>query len=33
MTTIVATHAVGNLDTWLSGNNRKAMFPKVCASF
>ncbi len=33
MTTIVATHAVGNFNTWISANNRKALFPKICSSY
>ena len=33
MTTVVATHAVGNMDTWLSGGNRKTMFPNFCSSY
>jgi hypothetical protein len=33
MATIVATHAVGNMDTWLGANNRKALFPKFCSSY
>jgi hypothetical protein len=34
MTTVVATHAVGNMDTWLrGGNNRKAVFANFCSSY
>jgi hypothetical protein len=34
MTTVVVTHAVGNMNTWLaSENNRKALFPKFCSNY
>ena len=33
MTTVVATHAMGNMDTWLAGDNRKALFPNFCSSY
>jgi hypothetical protein len=34
MTTVVATHAVGNMDTWLRGGaNRKAIFANFCSSY
>jgi hypothetical protein len=34
MTTVVATHAVGNMDTWLRGGaNRKAVFANFCSSY
>jgi hypothetical protein len=34
MTTVVITHAVGNMDTWLGGgNNRKAVFANFCSSY
>ena len=34
MTTVVATHAVGNMDTWLGGGNeRKALFASFCSSY
>jgi hypothetical protein len=34
MTTVVATHAVGNMDTWLrGGNERKALFKSFCSSY
>jgi len=33
MTTVVATHAVGNMNTWLGGGNkRKALFASFCSS-
>jgi len=34
VTTVVATHAVGNMDTWLRGGaERKALFAKCCSSY
>jgi len=34
MTTVVATHAVGNMDTWLGGGaKRKALFARFCSSY
>jgi hypothetical protein len=34
MTTIVATHAVGNMNTWLGGGNtRTALFAKFCSNY
>jgi hypothetical protein len=33
MTTVVATHAVGNMDTWLKADRRKALFPNFCKSY
>ncbi len=34
MTTVVATHAVGNMDTWLEGGEeRKALFESFCSSY
>ena len=31
MTTVVATHAVGNMDTWLEGGDeRNALFESFC---
>jgi hypothetical protein len=34
MTTVVATHAVGSMDTWLrGGDHRKAVFAKFCSSY
>jgi hypothetical protein len=33
MATVVATHAVGNMDTWLAGgDHRKALFARFCKS-
>jgi hypothetical protein len=33
MTMVVATHAVGNMETWLKGSeNREAVFSKFCSS-
>ena len=33
MTTVVITHAVGNVDAWLKGGEeRKALFSKYCSS-
>lgn len=33
MTTVVATHAVGNMETWLAGGDeRKALFAEFCKS-
>ena len=33
MTTVVITHAVGDMDTWLKGGEeRKAVFSKFCSS-
>ena len=32
MTTVVVTHAVGNMDTWLAGGEeRKALFANFCS--
>ena len=34
MTTVVATHAVGNMNTWLGGGDeRKALFESFCTSY
>ena len=34
MTTVVATHAVGDMDTWLAGGDeRKALFTNFCTSY
>ena len=34
MTTVVATHAVGNMDAWLAGGDkRKALFASFCSSY
>ena len=34
MTTVVATHAVGDMDTWLKGGeDRKALFSQFCSSY
>jgi hypothetical protein len=34
MTAVVATHTVGNIDTWLRGGaERKEAFPKFCTSY
>jgi hypothetical protein len=34
MTTVVAAHAVGNMDTWLGGGaERKALFKNFCSSY
>ena len=34
MTTVVITHAVGNMDTWLAGGeSRKALFANFCSSY
>jgi hypothetical protein len=34
MTTVVFTHAVGNMDTWLAGGaNRSAVFSSFCSSY
>jgi hypothetical protein len=34
MTTVVFTHAVGNMDTWLNGGaNRQAVFANFCSSY
>jgi hypothetical protein len=34
MTTVVATHAVGDMDTWLrGGDHRKAVFAKFCSGY
>lgn len=34
MTTVVFTHAVGNIDTWLAGgSNRNSVFAKFCSSY
>ena len=33
MTTVVATHAVGNMDTWLGGGaKRQELFARFCSS-
>jgi len=33
MTTVIMTHAVGNMDTWLGGGeSRKAVFANFCSS-
>jgi hypothetical protein len=33
MTTVVATHAVGDIEQWLKGNNRAQLFPNFCSSY
>jgi len=34
MTTVVVTHAVGNMNTWLGGGDkRKALFASFCSSY
>ena len=34
MTTVVATHAVGNMDTWLAGGSERAeIFKNFCSSY
>jgi hypothetical protein len=34
MTTVVATHAVGDMNTWLKGGDeRKSLFKGFCASY
>ena len=34
MTTVVATHAVGDMETWLGGGSaRKALFAGFCSSY
>lgn len=34
MTTVVASHAVGDMDTWLAGgDHRKALFANFCSSY
>lgn len=34
MTTVVATHAVGDMDTWLGGGEkRKELFANFCSSY
>ncbi|QCI63143.1 hypothetical protein [Phreatobacter stygius] len=34
MTTVVGTHAVGNMDTWLGGGeSRKAVFATFCSRY
>ena len=34
MTTVVATHAVGNMDTWLAGGVERAeIFKNFCSSY
>ena len=34
MTTVVVTHAVGNIDTWLKGGeHRKAVFSHFCSRY
>ena len=34
MTTVVVTHAVGNMQTWLGGGaERKALFARFCSSY
>ena len=34
MTTMIATHAVGNMDTWLGGgDDRKVLFASFCSSY
>ena len=34
MTTVVATHAVGDMETWLGGGDeRKALFDTFCSSY
>ena len=34
MTTVVATHAVGDMDTWLrGGDERRSFFERFCTSY
>ena len=33
MTTVVVTHAVGDMEQWLKGNNRARLFPNFCSSY
>jgi hypothetical protein len=34
MTSVVVTHAVGDIDTWLKGGvDRKKLFPTLCTSY
>lgn len=34
MTTVVGTHAVGNMDTWMAGaESRKAVFGQFCSGY
>ena len=34
MTTVVATHGVGNMDTWLAGGDERAtMFKEFCTGY
>jgi hypothetical protein len=34
MTTVIISHSVGDMDTWLKGGeDRKALFSKVCSSY
>jgi hypothetical protein len=33
MTTVVVTHAVGDIEQWLKGNNRERLFPNFCSSY
>jgi hypothetical protein len=34
MPNVIATHAVGNIDTWLAGGEeRKALFSKFCRAY
>ena len=34
MATVVLSHAVGNMETWLrSGDHRKAVFAKFCSNY
>lgn len=34
MTTVVISHAVGNMDTWLKGSEeRKVLFSKYCSGY
>jgi hypothetical protein len=33
MTSVVVTHAVGDMEQWLKGNNRARLFPNFCSSY
>jgi hypothetical protein len=33
MTTVVVTHAVGDMEQWIKGNNRARLFPNFCSSY
>src|SRR6478752_7274636 len=32
-TTVVVTHAVGDMEKWLKSNNRARLFPNFCSSY